>query len=68
MGIQRSTSINSIIRSLPRNRTRHVWNIIIDNKVVGWVAAKYDSDAERYVRNNYPNKSFRLEWIRWEFC
>ena len=70
MGIPASTSVNDLIRSLPRPRgRRRVWNVIIDGVVVQGVSASDNrkSTAEAYIAQKYPGQSFTLVFARWKY-
>lgn len=66
-GIQKSTSVNSWIASLPKIRKRRIWKVIMDGKVVQGVSSDDNrkSTAEAYIANKYPGKKFELVFLEW---
>ena len=60
--MEKTTSINSFIGSLPKIRQRRIWNVIIDGKIVQGVSASDNrkATAEAYIASKYPGQSFQL--------
>ena len=65
--MEKVTSVNGLIRSLPRPRKRRMWNVVIDGAVVQGVSASDDRQetAERYVASKYPGQTFELVYVGW---
>ena len=64
--MEKVTSVNDFIRSLPKVRmTRNVWQVIIDGTVVQAVSASDNrkSTAEKYIASKYPGKEFTLVFL-----
>ena len=66
-GIQKSTSVNDFIGSLPRLRSRRIWHVIIDGVIVQGVSAKDNrkATAEAYIASKYPGQAFTLKFHEW---
>jgi len=65
--MEKVTSVNSFIGSLPRLRGRRIWHVIIDGKIVQGVSAKDNrkSSAEAYIASKYPGQVFTLKFHEW---
>ena len=64
-GIQKSTSVNSFIGSLPRIVAKKVWRVTDTNgTVVQYVGATDNrkSTAQKYIDNKYPGKVLTLTY------
>jgi hypothetical protein len=66
--MEKVTSINGFIASLPKIRKRKIWNVVIDGKVVQGVSAtdNRQSTAEAYIAQKYPNTQFTLIFKGWK--
>jgi hypothetical protein len=65
--MEKVTSVNGFIASLPKIRKRKIWNVIIDGKVVQGVGATDNrkETAEAYIANKYPGQVFTLKFVEW---
>lgn len=65
--MEKVTSVNGWIASLPRIRKRKIWNVVIDGKVVQGVSATDNrkATAEAYIANKYPGQRFTLVFVEW---
>jgi len=66
--MEKVTSVNSFINSLPRIPKRKIWNVIIDGQIVQGVSAdgNLKANAERYIASKYPGKEFTLQFVGWK--
>lgn len=66
--MQKVTSVNDFIGSLPKIRSRRIWNVIIDGKVVQGVSASDNrrETAEAYIASKYPGQAFTLDYRGWK--
>lgn len=66
--MEKVTSVNGLIASLPRIRRRRIWNVVIDGKIVQGVSASDNrkSTAEKYIAGKYPNTQFTLIFREWK--
>jgi hypothetical protein len=66
--MEKVTSVNDWIASLPKIRKRRIWNVMIDGKIVQGVSATDNkkSTAEEYIRSKYPNAEFTLVFVCWK--
>lgn len=66
--MEKVTSVNSFIASLPKIRKRRIWNVIIDGKAVQGVSATDNrkETAEAYIASKYPGQVFTLEFKGWK--
>jgi hypothetical protein len=61
--MEKSTSVNSFIRSLPRVAQKKVWKVTdTDGTVVQYVGSTDNrkSTAQKYIDEKYPEKNLRL--------
>lgn len=67
--MEKVTSVNSWIASLPKIRKRRIWNVIMDGKVVQGVSATDNrkETAQAYIASKYPGKEFTLVFARWKY-
>ena len=65
--MEKVTSVNGFIASLPKIRKRKIWNVIIDGKVVQGVSAtdNLKATAEAYIASKYPGQVFTLKFVEW---
>lgn len=64
-GIQKSTSVNGFIGSLPKIVAKKVWKVTdTDGTVVQYVGATDNrkSTAQKYIDNKYPGKVLTLTY------
>ena len=69
MGIERSTSVNSFIGSLPRMIRKKIWKVTDENgTVVQYVSASNNRKytAQAYIDNKYPGRVLRLTFDRFD--
>lgn len=66
--MEKVTSVNSFIASLPKIRKRRIWNVIIDGEIVQGVSATDNrkETAEAYIASKYPGKTFTLKFAYWK--
>jgi hypothetical protein len=66
--MEKVTSVNSFIASLPKIRKRRIWNVIIDGKIVQGVSATDNrkETAEAYIASKYPGQVFVLKFAHWK--
>jgi len=66
--MEKVTSVNSWIGSLPKIRKRRIWNVVINGTVVQGVSASDNklSTAEKYIAGKYPGQAFTLEYRGWK--
>jgi len=66
--MEKVTSVNSFIASLPKIRRRRIWSVIIDGKVVQGVSATDNrkATAEAYIASKYPGQVFTLKFSHWK--
>jgi hypothetical protein len=66
--MEKVTSVNGFIASLPKIRKRRIWKVIIDGKVVQGVSATDNrkATAEAYIASKYPGQVFTLEFSHWK--
>ena len=66
--MEKVTSVNSLIGSLPKIPKRKVWNVVIGGQVVQGVSASDNkqSTAEAYIANKYPGQEFTLVFTGWK--
>ena len=67
--MQSVMSVNSFIGSLPKNRGRRIWNVLMDGKIIQGVSATDNrkSTAEAYIASKYPGKVFTLVFAEWRY-
>jgi len=65
--MEKVTSVNGFIGSLPRIRRRRIWSVTIDGKVVQGVSAHDNrkETAEAYIASKYPGQAFTLKFVEW---
>jgi hypothetical protein len=65
--MQKSTSVNDFIGSLPKIRKRKIWSVTIDGKVVQGVSAddNREETARAYIASKYPGQAFTLKFVEW---
>ena len=65
--MEKVTSVNGFIGSLPKIRKRKIWSVTIDGKVVQGVSANDNrkETAEAYVASKYPGQAFTLKFVEW---
>jgi hypothetical protein len=65
--MQKSTSVNDFIGSLPKIRKRKIWSVTIDGKIVQGVSAddNREETARAYIASKYPNQVFTLKFVEW---
>jgi hypothetical protein len=63
-GIQKSTSVNGFIGSLPKIRSKKVWAVYIDGTIVQYVGSTDNrkATAEDYIASKYPGQAFTLKY------
>ena len=64
-GIQKSTSVNSFLGSLPRIVAKKIWNVYDEqgNLVQGVSASdNLKRTAQKYIDEKYPNRVMRLKF------
>lgn len=63
--MEKVTSVNGFINSLPRIPKRKIWNVVMDGEIVQGVSASDDrqSTAEAYIAEKYPNREFTLVFV-----
>jgi hypothetical protein len=66
--MEKVTSVNSFIASLPKIRKRRIWSVTIDGKVVQGVSATDNrkETAEAYIASKYPGQVFTLKFSHWK--
>jgi hypothetical protein len=66
--MEKVTSVNGFIASLPKIRKRRIWSVIIDGKVVQGVSATDNrkATAEAYIASKYPGQVFTLKFSHWK--
>jgi hypothetical protein len=66
--MEKVTSVNGFIGSLPKIRKHKVWNVVMDGKIVQGVGATDNrkSTAEKYIAEKYPNMQFTLVFACWK--
>lgn len=66
--MEKVTSVNGLIASLPRIRKRRIWSVIIDGKVVQGVSATDNrkETAQAYIASKYPGQVFTLKFSHWK--
>ncbi|NDB60547.1 hypothetical protein EB001_19175 [bacterium] len=66
--MEKVTSVNGFIGSLPKIRKRRIWNVVIDGQVVQGVGATDNrkSTAEAYIAKKYPGQKFTLIFREWK--
>jgi hypothetical protein len=66
--MEKVTSVNGFIASLPKIRKRRIWSVIIDGKVVQGVSATDNrkTTAEAYIASKYPGQVFTLKFSHWK--
>ena len=66
--MEKTTSVNGFINSLPRIPKRKIWNVVIDGQIVQGVSAdgNLKANAERYIASKYPGKDFTLVFVGWK--
>lgn len=66
--MEKVTSVNGFIASLPKIRKRRIWNVIIDGKVVQGVSAtdNRQETAQAYIASKYPGQVFTLKFVGWK--
>lgn len=66
--MEKVTSVNSWIGSLPKIRKHRIWNVVINGTVVQGVSASDNklSTAEKYIAGKYPGQVFTLEYRGWK--
>ena len=68
--MQKVTSVNQFIRSLPRVKfpKRRIWNVMIDGVGVQGVSASDNREetARAYIAAKYPGKEFTLVFAGWK--
>ncbi len=66
--MEKVTSVNGFIASLPKIRKRRIWQVIIDGEVVQGVSATDNRKvtAEAYIANKYPGQVFTLKFSHWK--
>ncbi len=65
-GIQKSTSVNGFLDSLPRIVEKKIWKVTdTDGTVVQWCSASDNrkSTAQRYIDGKYPGRSLTLTFV-----
>jgi hypothetical protein len=65
--MQKSTSVNDFIGSLPKIRKRKIWSVTIDGKIVQGVSAddNREETARAYIASKYPGQVFTLKFVEW---
>ena len=65
--MEKVTSVNDFIGSLPKIRKRKIWNVTIDGKIVQGVSAddNREETARAYIASKYPNQVFILKFVEW---
>jgi hypothetical protein len=65
--MQKSTSVNDFIGSLPKIRKRKIWSVTIDGKIVQGVSAddNREETARAYIASKYPGQAFTLKFVEW---
>jgi len=65
--MEKVTSVNGFIGSLPKIRKRKIWSVIIDGKVVQGVGAtdNREETARAYIASKYPGQVFTLKFVEW---
>ena len=65
--MEKVTSVNGFIGSLPKIRKRKIWNVVMDGKIVQGVSASDNrkETAEKYISSKYPNQEFTLVFVEW---
>lgn len=63
-GIQKSTSVNDFIGSLPKIRSKKVWAVYIDGTIVQYVGSTDNrkATAAEYIASKYPGQVFTLKY------
>lgn len=63
--MEKVTSVNGFLASLPKIPMRKVWNVVMDGKVIQGVSATDNrkSTAEAYIASKYPGKEFTLVFL-----
>jgi hypothetical protein len=66
-GIQKSTSVNGFIASLPKIRKRRIWSVSIDGTIVQYCSATDNNKttAQKYIDDKYPGKVCVLKFVEW---
>lgn len=66
--MEKVTSVNSFIASLPKIRKRRIWSVIIDGKVVQGVSATDNrkETAQAFIASKYPGQAFTLKFSHWK--
>jgi hypothetical protein len=68
-GIQKSTSVNGFLDSLPRIVEKKIWKVTdTDGTVVQWCSASDNrkSTAQKYIDGKYPGRTLTLTFDRKE--
>lgn len=65
--MEKTTSINGFIASLPKIRKRKIWSVTIDGKIVQGVSASDNKKetAEKHIAAKYPGQVFTLKFVEW---
>jgi hypothetical protein len=65
-GIQKSTSVNGFLDSLPRIVEKKIWKVTdTDGTVVQWCSASDNlkRTAQKYIDGKYPNRTLTLTFV-----
>ena len=67
--MEKVTSVNSWIASLPKIRKRRIWNVMMDGILVQGVSATDNrkETAQAYIASKYPGKEFTLVFAKWKY-
>jgi len=66
--MEKVTSVNGFIASLPKITKRRIWSVIIDGKVVQGVSATDNrkETAQAYIASKYPGQVFTMKFSHWK--
>ena len=63
--MEKVTSVNEMIRSLPGIRRLRMWNVVVDGVIVCGVKSKSKAQAMAIVREKYPTQNVELVFVGW---